>query len=122
MLRGLVHLYVGEPELGLRDSEEATGVARQVGPALHSGILVMEAQARMYCGDLDGAATQLAEAERIGAGVDTTRLRDRHGFQSELARLSREWHRTAQRTRTPFEPPSSGWDQRPQRRDLGGSP
>ncbi len=87
MLRGLIHLDRGEPELALRDSEAAAAVAHEVGPALYSGILVMEAQARMACGDLDGAADHIAEAERVGAGVDTTRLRDRYAFQCELARL-----------------------------------
>ena len=87
MLRGLIHLQRGEPELALRDSEQATAIAHQVGPALHSGILVMEAQARMTCGDLDGAADQLAQADRTGAEVDTTRLRDRYAYRCALARL-----------------------------------
>jgi len=41
----------------------------------------------MICGDLDGAADQLAEADRIGAEVDTTRLRDRYAYRCALARL-----------------------------------
>jgi tetratricopeptide (TPR) repeat protein len=87
MLRGLIRLQRGEPELALCDSEEPTAIAYQVGPALHSGILVMEAQARMACGDLDAAADQLAQADRTGADVDTTRLRDRYAYHCALARL-----------------------------------
>ncbi len=88
MLRGLIRLSRDELDEAVLDSARASELAREVGPALHSGILVMEAQTRMRSGELNRAAAQLAEAERVGAQVDTTRLRGRYGFRAELERLA----------------------------------
>lgn len=84
MLRGLIKLNRGEITDAVRDSEQATALARSVDLALHSGLLVMEAQTHMHAGELDRAAAQLDEAERLSHSVDTVRLRGRFAFRAEL--------------------------------------
>ena len=74
MMRGLVHTYGGEREAGVRDNEQATAIARELGPAAHSGALLYETQARMFAGELAGVEEQLAEIGRIGATVDAKAL------------------------------------------------
>ena len=85
MLRGLVHLTAGDGPAALTDTTRALEVAGPGNPALYSGILLMEAQARMFTGDLEGAHRSLEIAEWMGSEVDTTRLRDRHAFRAAIA-------------------------------------
>ena len=51
--RAWVHSQMNEHEAAVRVSEHATALARGLGPALHSGVLMMEAQARLFAGGLD---------------------------------------------------------------------
>ena len=88
MIRGLVHIYRGEHDASVPDSEQATALARELGPAALSGALVYEAQARMFAGQLDLAAEQIAESERIGAVVDAKALWHRDTMMGDLAMLS----------------------------------
>ena len=46
--RAWVHSQMNEHEAAVRVSEHATALARPLGPALHSGVLMMEAQARLF--------------------------------------------------------------------------
>jgi predicted ATPase/class 3 adenylate cyclase len=86
MLRGLIHTFEGRYEDAARWCGEATALASRVGDAaLHSGCLVMEAQAYVFLGDVDGAAWRYVEGERIGAPVDTTVLWRRETFRADLA-------------------------------------
>jgi predicted ATPase/class 3 adenylate cyclase len=85
MLRGLIATFAGDNEAAVRDCAAATGLARELDPALYSGVLVMEGQARLLAGDVDGAAPCYAEADRIGAPVDTTILWRRETFLGDLA-------------------------------------
>jgi predicted ATPase len=72
--RGIIRMYRGEHDASVRDTEQSAAVAREVGPAAVSGALLFEAEARLYAGELDIAAERLAEAERIGAPVDASKL------------------------------------------------
>jgi predicted ATPase/class 3 adenylate cyclase len=72
--RGIVHMFRGEHEDGVRDGERSAAVARELGPAAIAGALLFLAEAHLFAGDLDRAAEQLAEAERIGAPVDASKL------------------------------------------------
>jgi predicted ATPase len=74
LIRGLVHAYRGEHEASVRDSEEATALARGLGPVALSSALLYEASARMLTEELDRAAEQLDEGARIGATVDAKGL------------------------------------------------
>jgi predicted ATPase/class 3 adenylate cyclase len=87
LLRGLLHTFGQEYEEGVRFSEQATALARRTGDhALLSGVMTMEAQARMFAGEVDRAAELFAEAERIGAPVDTAVLWRGETFRGDLAR------------------------------------
>jgi predicted ATPase len=97
VVRGLVHVYRGEHEAGVRDSEQATALARGMGPAALSGALLYEAQAHMFAGELDLAAQQLVECGRIGATVDAKALWHLDTLSGDLAVLSG-------RPREAFEP------------------
>ena len=85
MLCGLLETFGGEYEAAMRDCGRATELARELGPAFHAGVLVMDAQAHLFGGDVDGAATRFAEAERIGTPADTTILWRRETFLGDLA-------------------------------------
>jgi predicted ATPase len=74
VVRGLVHTYRGEHGAGIRDCEHAAALARDLGPAALAGALLYEAQARIFAGELERAAEQLAEVERIGEAVDAKAL------------------------------------------------
>ena len=73
-LRGLGHALLGRHERAVRDSEEATRIARALGPARLSATMFFEAQARLFAGDHEAAAELLSEAERIGAPADASWL------------------------------------------------
>ena len=83
--RAWVHSQMNEHEAAVRVSEHATALARGLGPALHSGVLMMEAQARLFAGDLDRATQQFAEAERLGEPVDAAWLGGRETSRADLA-------------------------------------
>jgi predicted ATPase/class 3 adenylate cyclase len=85
MLRGLLATFGGDYEAAVRDCGRATELARGLDPAFYAGVLVMDAQAHLFAGDVDGAATRYAEAERIGLPVDTTILWRRETFLGDLA-------------------------------------
>ena len=57
-------------------------------PAVRAGTRAMEAQTRMFAGQLDRAAAQLDEAERLGAPDDVARIWFRHTFHGDLAILA----------------------------------
>lgn len=88
VVRGLAHTYRGEHEAGVHDSEQATVLARGLGPAAISGALLYEAQARMFAGELERAAEQLAESGRIGDTVDAKALWHLDTLSGDLAVLS----------------------------------
>lgn len=83
--RAIVHSWSDDYEAAVRDSEQVTALARELGPAFLSGALAMEAGARLSAGELDRAAQLNAEAERIGASVDTAILRYSESFHGDLA-------------------------------------
>jgi len=85
LIRGLVHTFSDELAAGVRDSEQATALAPRSDAAFFSGVLAIEAQARLFAGDVDGAARLDAEAERIGAPVDTQVLLFRDTYDGDLA-------------------------------------
>jgi predicted ATPase/class 3 adenylate cyclase len=87
LVRGIVH-GATDPEAALRDHERATAIGRALGPAFHAGVLAIEAMDRLAVGDLDGAAAQLDEAERIGRPLDVVRLWQCHSFHGEIAMRS----------------------------------
>ncbi len=87
--RGFVHTRKRNAQAGVRDSERASALARELGPAAVCGTLMLEAQARMAVGELDRAAELLVEAGEIGAPVDATLLQARDTLEADLALLSR---------------------------------
>ena len=87
LVRGIV-LGATDPVAALRDHERATAMGRDLGPAFHAGVLAIEAMDRLAVGDLDGAAAQLDEAERIGRPLDVVRLWQCHSFHGEIAMRS----------------------------------
>ncbi|HYB25889.1 MAG TPA: hypothetical protein VEF89_04695 [Solirubrobacteraceae bacterium] len=97
MLRGLIHLNRDEITDAVRDSECPTALARSVDPALHSGLLVMEAQTHMHAGELERAGAQLDEAQRLSHSVDTVRLRGRFSFRAGLELMQDDRRRRASR-------------------------
>jgi hypothetical protein len=87
-MRGLAHGFGNDPAAALRDSEQATKIGRDLGPAILCGVLMLESQARQFAGELDRAAELQAEAERVGAPVDAEFLWRRHTVYGDLATLS----------------------------------
>src|SRR5205807_1414895 len=75
-------------DAAVRDSEQSVAVARALGPAALSGALLFAAQAHLYAGELDRAAEQLAEAERVGAPVDASKLGSVPTVYGDLAMAS----------------------------------
>jgi predicted ATPase/class 3 adenylate cyclase len=86
--RGKIDTFAGEHEAGIRYMEQATALARDLGPAALCEALVFEAQARLLAGELERAAEQLAEAERIGEPVEAKGLLGIETFRADLAALS----------------------------------
>ena len=86
--RGKIDTFAGEHDAGIRYMEQATALARDLGPAALCGALVFEAQARLLAGQLDRAVELLAEAERIGRPVDAWGLVGIETFHADLAALS----------------------------------
>ena len=68
--RGVVRVYRGEARAAVPDHEQATALARHLGPAALAGALSYEAQARIFAGEFDRAAEQLEEVRRIGTPAD----------------------------------------------------
>lgn len=87
-MRGLVHSFSGEHAAAIRDSEEATAIARGLKPELLAGVLMLHAQARLFAGEVDRAAEQQAEAERIGEAADAEFIWRRHTVYGDLAALT----------------------------------
>jgi tetratricopeptide (TPR) repeat protein len=85
VVRGLVHVYGGEHDAGVRDSERAVALARELGPAALAGALLYEAQARIFAGELERASEQLVEVERIGEAVDAKALWHLATLRADLA-------------------------------------
>lgn len=88
VIRGLIRTYCGDPEQSVRDCELATSLARDLGPAALAGALAYESQARIFAGELDRAAEQLTEAERIGTPVDAKALWHIDTMRGDVAALS----------------------------------
>jgi hypothetical protein len=88
LCQGLVHTFRGEHEPGVRKSQEATALARELGPAAFAGALLLEAQARLGAGELDRAEKLLAEAQRIGGPLDTKALWHIDTLHGDLAMQS----------------------------------
>jgi predicted ATPase len=87
-MRGLVRSFCGEHAAAIRDSEQATIIARELGPAMLCGVMMLESQARLFAGELDRAAERQAEAERIGAPADADFIWRRHTIYGDLAALT----------------------------------
>ena len=85
VIRGVVQGYRGEHEAGVRDCERAAALARDLGPAALAGALLYEAQARIFAGELERAAEQLLEVERIGEPVDAKALWHLETLRADLA-------------------------------------
>ena len=64
--RGVVQVYRGHAKAAVPDHEQATALARHLGPTALAGALTYEAQARIFAGEFDRAAEQLDEVRRIG--------------------------------------------------------
>lgn len=86
--RSIVLSFRGEYEAAVRDSEESAAVASGLGPAAFSGALLFAAQAHLFAGELDRAAERLAEAERIGAPVEASKIRSADTVRGDLAMAS----------------------------------
>jgi predicted ATPase/class 3 adenylate cyclase len=86
--RSIVFTFCGQDEAAVRDSEQAAAIAHELGPAALSGALLFAAQAHLYAGDLDRAAERLAEAERIGAPVEASKIRCADTLRGDLAMAS----------------------------------
>ena len=87
-MRGLVHSFSGEHADAIRDSGEATTIARGLNPALLAGVLMLHVQARLFAGEFDRAPEQQAEAERIGEAADAEFIWRRHTVYGDLAALT----------------------------------
>ncbi|HEX3510848.1 MAG TPA: AAA family ATPase [Solirubrobacteraceae bacterium] len=83
--RSVTLTFRGEHEAAVHDGEESVAVARTLGPAALSGALLLAAQAHLFEGDLGGAAERLAEAERIGAPADASKIRAADTLRGDLA-------------------------------------
>jgi tetratricopeptide (TPR) repeat protein len=90
--RSILHTFRGEYEAAVLDSEHSAEIARGLGPAALSGALLFVAQAHLYAGDLDRAAEQLAEAERIGAPAEASKIRCADTARGDLAMASGRPH------------------------------
>jgi predicted ATPase/class 3 adenylate cyclase len=85
VVAGLVDVFGDRGEAGMRASEEATALAGELGAAALAGALIYEAQAHVIMGELDRAASQLDEAERIGSPVDCKTLLHLDTVRGDLA-------------------------------------
>ena len=85
---GLVRTYAEQPDASIHDLEQATELARALGPAALAGALLYTAQARMVAGDLEQAGNDLSEAVRIGRPVDAKALFHVDTLTGDLAVLS----------------------------------
>jgi predicted ATPase/class 3 adenylate cyclase len=87
--RSIVLTYCGEHDAAVRDSEESAAIAATaLGPAALSGALLFAAQAHLFAGDLSRAAEQLAEAERVGAPADASKIRAADTLRGDIAMAS----------------------------------
>jgi tetratricopeptide (TPR) repeat protein len=86
--RSIVLTYCGEHDAAVRDSEESAAIAKTLGPAALSGALLFAAQAHLFAGDLSRAAEQLAEAERVGAPADASKIRAADTLRGDIAMAS----------------------------------
>lgn len=68
--RGVVQVYRGRAKAAVPDHEQATALARHLGPAALAGALSYEAQARIFAGEFERAAEQLEQVQRIGTPAD----------------------------------------------------
>jgi tetratricopeptide (TPR) repeat protein len=120
VVRGLVHLYRGEGEASVHDSERATALARGLGPAALAGAMVYEAQARLFAGELDRAAEQLDEGGRIGATADAKALWFLDSLSGDLAVLSGQPRRAFEHYTRSLEAAQARGDQLQVFHDLEG--
>ena len=88
LICGLVRTYAEQPEASVQDLEQATELARNLGPVALAGALIYTAQARMVAGDLEQARNDLSEAVRIGRPVDAKALWHVDTLTGDLAVLS----------------------------------
>jgi tetratricopeptide (TPR) repeat protein len=86
--RGIARLFGGDAAGALADSHRATELARDLGPALHGGMLCLEAQALLFNDETDLGAEMMAEAERVGAPVQLQFLRRQDTSRGDLAMLT----------------------------------
>jgi predicted ATPase len=70
-MRGLAHCFaIDPPHETVRDSAEASRIARTLDPALRCAVLLFESQARIEAGELEWAYDLAAQAEQIGTAAD----------------------------------------------------
>ena len=70
-MRGLAHDFAQDaPADAVRDSAEASRIARTLDPALLCSVLLFESQARLDAGEIEAAYALAAEAEQIGTAAD----------------------------------------------------
>lgn len=83
--RGIHHLQARRLEAALADHQQATTIARRLGPEALYKALTRESQARVEAGQLAVAADLLDEADELG--VDTSHLGSRHTLDGDMALL-----------------------------------
>jgi tetratricopeptide (TPR) repeat protein len=90
--RSIVLTFRGEHEAAVRDGEKSAAIASGLEPAALSGALLFAAQAHLFAGELDRASERLAEAERIGAPADASKIRCADTLRGDLAmKAGRPW-------------------------------
>jgi predicted ATPase/class 3 adenylate cyclase len=92
IMRALALTFRGEHAPAMRDNAQATALARELDPAVLYFTLSMEAQARLFGGDLDRARELHAAAAAIGEAADAEFLWRRHTSYGDYAALSGRPH------------------------------
>src|SRR5207248_773383 len=87
-LRGLASSFIGEHDAAIGDSEHATQIARDLDPGLLCLALMLEAQARLFGGQLERADGLLAAAQPVGEAGEAEFLWRRHTLYGDLAAQS----------------------------------
>jgi len=92
--RAFSHLMMGQLKAAVADIEQATALARELGPEAWWDALMAESSLRMDAGQLDLASELLDEADQIR--VDVSHLGSRHPLDGSLALLRHRPHEAAQ--------------------------
>ena len=88
VMRAFARTFRGEHEAALRDNEEATELARELGPVALYFALSMEAQARLFAGELDRGIELATSSEPIGEAADSEFLWRRHTVYGDHAAMA----------------------------------